>query len=298
MEKLVSVIVPSFNYQKYIIECLSSIFYQSYKNIELIIIDDFSSDDSCKFIEKYISGKEVFERFENIIFIKHTENKGAHFTINEGIEISKGEYVAVINSDDMYESNRFQEIIPKMVKNNSRIAFSKVKIIDEDTNLTYDEEAKYFIDVNSNTDNFKHISHSIILQNVAISTGNFVFKRDLYEELYGFREFKYIHDWDFILRASLLSEPLLIEVTNYMYRLHKTNSFRSLDNIANYEVDIVLTSFFEKITNGEFENCNLSLDSISYLIENYKYLSKYIINKRKKNKIFDRLLKMFRRTEY
>ena len=142
MEKLLSVIVPSFNYQDYIIDCLKSIYNQSYKHIELIIIDDFSNDKSCDFIKKIIESDNFSNRFENVVFMKHSENKGAHFTINEGIERSKGEYVAVINADDLYECDRFKKIIPQMLKNKSGIAFSKVKIIDENSNLDVNIKSK------------------------------------------------------------------------------------------------------------------------------------------------------------
>lgn len=276
MDNLVSVIVPSFNYQCYITDCLKSILNQSYNRIELIIIDDCSSDKSCEFIKEFIDNSESLNRFENIIFIRHNENKGAHFTINEGVEKASGEYVAIINADDLYEYNRFEEIIPRMIENKSHIAFGRINIIDEESNLLFNEESNDFIDTNLNTTHFKYVSHALILKNVAISTGNFVFKRELYYELDGFRNFKYIHDWDFILRASLLTEPLFVKSTNYLYRLHKTNSFRSLGNIADTEVEVVLKDFFRNIESGKHKNKNLDLESIDYIIKNYEYLNNYM----------------------
>ncbi|MBW6410266.1 glycosyltransferase family 2 protein [Clostridium weizhouense] len=287
IDELVSVIVPSYNYEKYIIECLESIKNQEYKNIELIIVDDCSKDNSINLIKDFITSCEIANRFTNIKYIDHYENKGAHYTINEGIENAKGKYIAVINADDVYERNRFSKIIPRMKFEKVQIAFSSIEVIDSNSELAIGEEADNFRRIQKRICECGKVSHALMIENIAISTGNMIFTKELYKKLDGFKEYKYIHDWDFILRASIIQEPLYIEETNYYYRLHNNNSFRELGNIAEQEVNLVLSNFFEQIKSGKTTNPNVSKNVIQDIIKDtylYKYwcednIFKLIINK-------------------
>lgn len=275
MRSLVSVIVPSYNYEKYIVECIKSIEAQEYKEIELIIIDDCSSDNSVRVILNYIEQLELKNRFSNIIFRVHKKNMGAHYTINEAIEIANGKYISIINADDLYTPNRFSTIIPSMEKKNCLFAFSAVEIIDSNSCIAYGDEAEYFREIQKNIDGNSIVSHELISQNVAISTGNFVFEKKLYWELGGFSEYKYIHDWDFILRASLICEPMYFKETKYLYRLHEVNSFRELDDVATYETDIVLSEFFRKVLAKRSKNKNITPKTIMQFINKRPYYKKY-----------------------
>lgn len=92
---LVSVIVPSYNHANYIFQTLESIFNQTYDNIELIVIDDCSNDDSVNVINS-IKAKHDF------IFISHKINQGLSNTLNEAINIARGKYISAIASDDYW----------------------------------------------------------------------------------------------------------------------------------------------------------------------------------------------------
>lgn len=267
-ENLVSVVVPSYNYENYIVECLESIRNQEYKKIELVIIDDCSKDSSKELIRNFIYSDRIKERFWNVVYIEHDENKGAHYTINEGIEKSQGDYIAVINADDLYEKDRFTKMIPKMKKENAIIAFSNIEIINGDSKLAKGIEADNFRGIQKSIKESEVVSYALMHQNVAISTGNMVFTKELYYKLKGFREYKYIHDWDFILRASLIKEPLYIDDTKYYYRLHEDNSFRELGDIADQEVNEVLNNFFSQIRINNVNNTNLSKKLVYNKVEN------------------------------
>lgn len=276
MNSLVSVIVPSYNYEKYIIECIRSIENQDYKEIELIIIDDFSNDNSPLLISEYLDSDKIKNRFLNIIFKIHEKNMGAHYTINEAISYAKGKYISIINADDMYMSNRFSTIIPLMERKGCPFAFSSVEIIGTNSCVEQTEEAESFRNVQGCIDENVIISHELISQNVAISTGNFVFEISLYEKLGGFRQYKYIHDWDFILRACLICEPLYTNGTQYLYRLHESNSFRELDNIATFETNKVLGGLFRKILLGKSDNRNLTAKILLQFLKSKPYFKTYI----------------------
>jgi len=93
--KDISIIIPIFNSEKYLSLCLNSIINQSIKNIEIICIDDGSSDKSLQILKEY-------KRFDKRIIIIHHKNKGSGISRNTGIKISKGKFLAFMDSDDLY----------------------------------------------------------------------------------------------------------------------------------------------------------------------------------------------------
>ncbi len=248
-QPLVSVIVPSYNYEKYIRSALLSIFNQQYHSLELIIVDDSSKDKSCEIIESMLADKEFKKRFaKEIIFLKHDSNQGAHKSINEGINRSSGEYVTILNADDLFETNRIGELVSNIVEKQSHFIFSKVKVINEYEKEISDsnEQAIDFIRIQESIEKFPTVGWSLIPHNTAISTGNMLFTKELFDRLGGFRNLQYCHDWDFALRALLVTEPLYIDTTLYLYRLHGNNTFLSLGNVVDREVKVVLGKYFKE----------------------------------------------------
>lgn len=101
MNPLISCIVPVYNKENTVRKCVNSLIEQTYKDIEIILIDDGSTDASGSICEKYA------EEYDNIILLSHS-NKGVSYTRNVGIEISKGDYITFIDADD-YLSEVFLE---------------------------------------------------------------------------------------------------------------------------------------------------------------------------------------------
>jgi len=100
---LVSVVVPCYNHEKYVQECIQSIIDQDYQNIELIIIDDGSQDGSVDKIQEMANScKKRFKRFE----FRYRSNRGLCATLNEGVGIADGKYIAPIASDDVWLANK------------------------------------------------------------------------------------------------------------------------------------------------------------------------------------------------
>ena len=91
--KLVSVVIPVFNVEKYLRECLDSVIQQSYSNLDIIIVDDGTKDNSGKIADEY-------EKIDPRIRVVHKENKGVASARNVGIELAKGEFIVFIDSDD------------------------------------------------------------------------------------------------------------------------------------------------------------------------------------------------------
>ena len=104
---LVSVIMPSFNTEKYINDSIDSVLGQTYNNFELIIVDDCSSDNSVDIIKKYDDPR--------IKLIVNKRNKGAAFSRNRALIESKGEWIAFLDSDDIWEPKKLEEQIRFML---------------------------------------------------------------------------------------------------------------------------------------------------------------------------------------
>lgn len=111
MEKSkISIIVPVYNTEKYIERCIRSILNQSYKNMEIICVDDGSTDKSGAILD-YISGQD------NRITVIHNSNMGVSVARNTGLEKATGEYIGFVDSDDYIDKDMFQILMNSMLKN-------------------------------------------------------------------------------------------------------------------------------------------------------------------------------------
>ncbi len=224
-EKLLSIVIPSYNHEKYIGEAIQSVVNQKYTNWELIVVDDGSSDHSVEIIRKYVDSR---------IRLIVQENQGAHNAINRGLSEAKGEYLAILNSDDVYEADRFSAMIFEMEKN-SELGFlcSYINVIDSKGKslgvkqgwknmepwLVPHKELSF-----AATEDFKL---NLIMNNFTSTTSNFLFTKALYEQIGGMRNLRFAHDWDFALRAAEAAECKIIEKPLLRYRIHETNTISS-----------------------------------------------------------------------
>jgi len=111
MEKpLVSIIVPLYNYKKYIGYCIQSILNQTYKNFELIVVDDCSQDSS------YDKARKFEKKDNRVKVIKFDKNYGYSKAKNEGIILSKGNYITILDADDMMTKNSIEIRIKKLIE--------------------------------------------------------------------------------------------------------------------------------------------------------------------------------------
>ena len=133
----ISVIMPVFNNEKYLSICLNSIIYQSLKNIEIICINDGSTDNSLNILKDY-------QKRDNRIIILSQENKGSGIARNKGIEKSKGKYISFIDSDDMYPNNYTLELLyQKSIQNNALIcggSLNKLRVNNNTYNISISSE--------------------------------------------------------------------------------------------------------------------------------------------------------------
>ncbi|ECQ7164294.1 glycosyltransferase [Campylobacter jejuni] len=178
----ISVVMPTYNREKYVAEAIESILNQSFTNFEFIIIDDGSSDNTCKIIEEFA------KRDCRIIFLKNTCNKGIVYTLNRGIKLSKGKYIARMDDDDTSVFNRFQKQIEYLDKNEDIVVLGSYVESSDENGIKHptwvDVDSANLVEVMLN---FKcPISHP----NVIIRK-DFLFQNNIYYR----KEYQYAEDY-------------------------------------------------------------------------------------------------------
>ncbi|MEG0856253.1 MAG: glycosyltransferase family 2 protein [Terrisporobacter sp.] len=128
VNNLVSVITPMYNSEKFIRQSIESVLRQSYKNFELIIVDDGSKDKSEEIVCEYL------KKDERIKYIKLEKNMGISNARNIAIKESRGRFIAFLDSDDIWKEDKLNKQVNFMVKNNYSFSFTAYELIDEDNN--------------------------------------------------------------------------------------------------------------------------------------------------------------------
>ena len=122
---LVSIIIPVYNAEKFLNETISTVLDQTYKNWELLLINDCSKDNSKKIFEKYQNNK-------NITWFDLEKNSGASIARNKGIELSKGKYICFLDADDLWEKDKIEKQISFMKKVDCAFSFTGYEFADKD----------------------------------------------------------------------------------------------------------------------------------------------------------------------
>lgn len=123
--KLVSVIMPTYNCGNFIEETVNTVINQTYKNWELIIVDDYSKDDTEEIIKQYIL------KDSRIKYFKFDSNQGAAMARTKAMELAKGNYMAFLDSDDLWEIDKIERQIKFMEENNYNFTCTAYEQIDE-----------------------------------------------------------------------------------------------------------------------------------------------------------------------
>ncbi|MCF2627780.1 glycosyltransferase family 2 protein [Fusobacterium mortiferum] len=118
---LVSIIMPSYNTANYIGESINSVINQSYKNWELIIVDDCSTDNTDEVIKDFLKDSRIK-------YLKNKENSGAAISRNKALRIARGEWIAFLDSDDLWMPNKLEKQLNFMKKNDYSFTFTDYNI--------------------------------------------------------------------------------------------------------------------------------------------------------------------------
>lgn len=131
----ISVIIPVYNVEKYLIDCLESVVSQTYKNLEIIIVNDGSTDCSGDISDEY-------EKKDERIRVVHQKNMGLSGARNTGIDMATGEYITFLDSDDYLEIDILEKLVKILEKNKSDIAVAGINFCDEQGKTLYEQKSK------------------------------------------------------------------------------------------------------------------------------------------------------------
>jgi glycosyltransferase involved in cell wall biosynthesis len=212
----ISVIIPLYNHERYIAHALESVRSQSVPAEEIIVIDDGSSDASLNVALAY-------SNFHPEITVWSHPNQGAHYTINSGIQRATGEFVAILNSDDVFHRERFAQCLDIFSSNPELTAvFTGISFIDDEgnskRNLWYEQAREFYNQVGD-------LSLALINGNFIMTTSNIIVRRSVFDEIGYFSALRYAHDLDFFLRLLLKGKQIYFHDKPLLaYRLHSTNT--------------------------------------------------------------------------
>lgn len=190
---LVSVICSCYNHEKYVIESIQSVLNQSYKNIQIIVVDDFSTDDSVNVIETFL------QNFPEITFIKNNSNLGVTKSVNNAMNFAKGAFYIDLSADDILMTNCIetqQKTFENSAFKNVAIVFGNAELISENGN----HDSFYFNQ--SKSIKSGDIYCEILSLKTVICSVSAMYKKSVFKLIGGYDENLFYEDLDFWIRVS------------------------------------------------------------------------------------------------
>lgn len=211
----VTVIVPVYNTSKYLRRCLDSLVNQTLKEIEILVINDCSTDNSKDILEEYQ------KKYENIKVFHNKNNKGIGYNRNFGIQKSKGEYICFIDSDDWVDETMFDKMYKKAIKDDNDIVICNFyKMLENNNGL--DEIEMYVI--NSKYDNTTLNKSPELLLDVNLAPWNKLYKKELFTNDVKFPENLKYEDAIVVVKALARAKKIGVVEDRLNYYLVRSKS--------------------------------------------------------------------------
>ncbi|WP_075602790.1 glycosyltransferase family 2 protein [Saccharicrinis aurantiacus] len=261
-----SVIIPNYNNAQFLKECVSSVYNQTYKNFECIVVDDCSTDNSLEVLT------EIKVHYSSLIIHKNTSNKGVSYSRNKGAELAKGDYISFLDADDIWLPSKLENELQQIEKTSSTLIFSPYLWFDK--NKTFENiEAK-----NNKLENvFDFWKDSLI------SPSGLTIKRDFFlNKLKGFdTSLSGCEDMDLYFRCALYGKEFTSsKIIGVHIRIHEQNTKKNYKKM--YEAHIMSLKKWHQLS---MEWC--ISDSIKYkqAITNKLSKSRYYASKLNNSKL-------------
>jgi cellulose synthase/poly-beta-1,6-N-acetylglucosamine synthase-like glycosyltransferase len=219
----VSIVVPSYNHARFLRRALDSALQQTYSELELVVVDDGSTDGSRELLRAY-GADPRFRLYEQ-------ENRGADAAIARGLELARGEILFILNSDDAFPPLRVERLVAELGRHpESAAACSWIDIIDAEGRPLGRKEAWHNLPPwpqpfpGANLDALGRPELALLAGNFVATTSNLALRRSVLETL-ELLPLRYCHDWDLALQLArrglrVVAEPLV------SYRVHPANTLR------------------------------------------------------------------------
>ena len=243
---LISIVIPVYNAEKYLEQCLNSIKNQTYKNFEVILVNDGSIDHSESICMDFVKVDTRFKYFTKV-------NGGASSARNFGLDNVTGDYITFIDADDWVDENHLEVLINNIKDNNSDMAVSSIKKFDMSNNFhfrMYSNQEKYLLNYNKlNREEFLVIFPKLILANnsykIAVSK---LFKKELVSDIRFDESIIYGEDLEFFFKLYLnINSISYADEVTYIYRLHDESSSSKFGQLHMEQELAIYKKMYERI---------------------------------------------------
>ena len=208
-EPLVSVIIPNFNYHRFVGKCIESVTAQDYKNIEIIVVDDGSTDKSVEFILGLNTTLRLIQQ----------DNQGVSAARNRGIFEAKGDYIAFLDSDDYWESSKISKQVEAMEKSDADLVYSGINLVSPDgMSITGVLRPEFKGDCSIHFRKFPARAIILLGCSNALVKKSFISKSGLFDVSLSISA-----DWDFFRRYCDIGHVVYIQEPLTFYRQHSGN---------------------------------------------------------------------------
>lgn len=217
---IISVIVPVYNVEKYLKICIDSILNQTFKEFELILVNDGSTDNCGKICD-------IYKSKDKRIRVIHKKNAGLSSARNVGLDLAKGKYIAFVDSDDYINKNMYEILYSNLIKTDADISICNFQYVNDNS----------IININQSIDNYEYlIFNNIEALNKLYSENNVnvvvawnkLYKKELFEDL-RYTEGR-IHEDEFIIHKLLYkSKKIVYNNTELYYYLKRQGSITQCD---------------------------------------------------------------------
>lgn len=228
MDKLLSIIVPVYKVEKYLKRCLDSILAQTYKNIEIILIDDESPDNSGAICDEYALK-------DNRIRVFHIENNGVSSARNFGLKKANGEYIGFADSDDYIAPEMYEVLVNNLEENNADISICGFS--QEDVNGKFYRYWKEDITINLSTD--EQIECLLENRYYRCSIWDRIFKKEVLNNVSFPKDIKIYEDMLFDYEAIKNSEKAVYTSTPYYYYCENDSNSAARSPFSDTKMDII-----------------------------------------------------------
>lgn len=266
---LVSVIVSLYNCEKYIEKCLNSILNQTYQNIEIIIVNDGSNDNSLKIVNEIKKKNDKKDKIK--IFSK--ENEGISLTRNYGIKMSSGEFILMIDADDWLEENTIETLVNIQKKTNSDIVKMCYYINKKDKKSIRVEKKYNYSNVFINLKlNKNKIARQIIIGEIPAYIWSMLIKKSIITKEYLFEKNVYLEDKIFLIKLLNKANSIYFsDFTGYHYFVNINglthNNKAKYYLMQDFEINKRIKNIFNKYYNNDKDLLELNDTMTYYFVE-------------------------------
>lgn len=237
---VISVIIPAYNHEKFIGPAIDSVLNQSVEDLELIVIDDGSTDGTGAVVKGYRDPRLTYH---------YQENQDAYNTINRGLSLARGEYVAILNSDDVYTLDRLARLLDYSRQHGAACVFSDVVPI-SDTGEVFDDPAfGWNVWHRKNREYYfacGDIYRAFLKGNFLVTTSNLFMTARAVRTVGNFCSLRYLHDYDFIFRMMLAfpgGVHYLDREKLLYYRIHSGNTLSEAAIVGREQDQALITRY-------------------------------------------------------